>query len=415
LTVGIQQVKGCRFCGGALSISFCDLGMMPLANSYVSLENAHTPDPVFPLHARVCERCFLVQLDHVVDARDIFSDYAYFSSFSSGWLAHARRFAHEMIRGLPLGPKDFVVEVASNDGYLLKNFVEAGIPCLGIEPAENVAQAARAAGVPTETCFFGRAVAEIIVARHGHAKLVIGNNVLAHVPDVSDFVGGMACLAGVSGMVSVEVPHLLELVRRVEFDTIYHEHYSYWSLHALEAVFEAHGLSVIHVQELPTHGGSIRVLACASSRPASPQVNAVRQAEAAAGITGLCFYQGFAPRVRRVLEDFRDYLESARRSGRRVAGYGAAAKANTFLNAGGPTATHLICVADRSPHKQHRLLPGTRIPVVAPDTLVERRPDDIVILAWNMADEIMRQMTGVARWGARFVMAIPKLQILVAK
>lgn len=253
------------------------------------------------------------------------------------------------------------------------------------------------------------------MARHGHAKLVIGNNVLAHVIDVNDFVSGMACLAGASGVVSVEVPHVLELVRRVEFDTIYHEHYSYWSLHALEAVFEAHRLSVIDVEELPTHGGSIRVLACASSRPASPRVDAVRQAEAAAGITSLCFYQGFAPRVCRALDGFRDYLDSARRSGRRVAGYGAAAKGNTFLNAVGPMATDLICVADRSPYKQHRLLPGTRIPVVAPDTLVERRPDDIVILAWNMADEIMRQMAGVARWGAQFVLAIPELQILVAK
>src|SRR5262245_29274055 len=301
---------------------------MPLANSYVSPEQAEKPDRVFPLHARVCERCFLVQLDHIVDAQAIFSDYAYFSSFSSGWLEHAKRFAEEMIQFLELGKDDFVVEVASNDGYLLKNFVAADVACLGIEPASNVAAAARASGVPTEVTFFGLSVAHDIVSRRGHPSLVIANNVLAHVPDINDFVAGLAYLAGPSGLVSIEVPHLLRLVEHTEFDTIYHEHYAYWSIHAMAAVFEAHDLNIVDVKKLPTHGGSLRVFARPFGISPSDDVASLRATETAAGITDPKFYEQFGPRVERVIGTFRQYLRKAGAAGRRVAGYGAAAKGN---------------------------------------------------------------------------------------
>jgi C-methyltransferase C-terminal domain/Putative zinc binding domain/Methyltransferase domain len=386
---------------------------MPLANSYIRPEQTDQPDLVFPLHARVCERCFLVQLDHIVNAQAIFSDYAYFSSFSSDWLEHAKRFAKEMIQVLKLGKGDFVVEVASNDGYLLKNFVAANIGCLGIEPANNVAATARAAGVPTEITFFGLAVAQDIVAQRGHASLVIANNVLAHVPDVNDFVAGLAYLAGASGLISIEVPHLLQLIQRTEFDTIYHEHYAYWSLHAMAAVFEAHALNIADVKELPTHGGSLRVFARRSDTKPSRNVAALRAAEAQAGIADPRFYERFGPQVERVIAAFREYLGEAHTTGRRVAAYGAAAKGNTFLNAGKVTAGDIMFVADRNPHKQGHLLPGSRIPIVAPEVVLDRKPDDLIILPWNVADEIVREMAAIRQWGGRFVIGVPKLHFLV--
>jgi hypothetical protein len=385
---------------------------MPLANSYIRPEQTDQPDPVFPLHARVCERCFLVQLDHIVDAQAIFSDYAYFSSFSLGWLEHAKRFAEEMIQVLKLGEHDFVVEVASNDGYLLKNFVAADIGCLGIEPANNVAATARSAGVPTEIAFFGLTVARDIVAKRGHASLVIANNVLAHVPDVNDFVAGLAYLAGSSGLISIEVPHLLQLVQRTEFDTIYHEHYAYWSLHAMAAVFEAHGLKIVDVKELPTHGGSLRVFARCSGIRSSRNVATLTATEVQAGIADPRFYERFGPRVERVIAAFREYLGKVHTTGRRIAAYGAAAKGNTFLNAGKVTAGDIMFVADRNPHKQGHLLPGSRIPIVAPEIVLDRKPDDLIILPWNMAEEIVREMAAIQRWSGRFVIAVPNLRFL---
>jgi hypothetical protein len=386
---------------------------MPLANYYVRPEQADMPDPVFPLHARVCERCFLVQLDHVVDPQAIFSDYAYFSSFSSSWLEHARRFAQEMIEMLDLGNDDFVVEVASNDGYLLKNFVAADIACLGVEPASNVAETARAAGVPTEAIFFGLAAARNIVSRRGHASLVIANNVLAHVPDVNDFVSGLAHLAGSSGLISIEVPHLLRLVQHTEFDTIYHEHYAYWSLHAMTNVLHAHGLATVDVREIPTHGGSLRVFARASGARRSSNVAALHAAEAKAGIADPGFYEQFGPRVSGVITAFRQYLRGARAAGRCVAAYGAAAKGNTFLNASKITPRDVAFVADRNPHKQGHLLPGSRIPIVAPQSVLDRKPHDLIILPWNVADEIVEEMAGIRRWGGRFVIGVPKLRFVV--
>jgi hypothetical protein len=396
-----RRITACRFCDGSLSIPFCDLGATPLANSYVDPARAGTPDKVFPLNAMVCERCHLVQLDHIVDANEIFSDYAYFSSFSTSWMEHARHFATGAAARFGLGAGSFVVEIASNDGYLLHNFVAAGIPCLGVEPAANVAAAAERAGVPTRVAFFGAAEARAIVAGRGHADLVIANNVLAHVPDINDFVEGLAILAGPRGLVSIEAPHLLALVRQVQFDTIYHEHYAYWSLHAMRQVLEAHGLLVRDVRLLPTHGTSLRVLA---GRPASwAQSDLAAVAEAEAGVATADFYAGFAPRVAAVLDGFRRHIK-----GKRIAAYGAAAKGNTFLNAAGVTARDILMVADRNPAKQGRLLPGSRIPIVPPEALAAARPEQVVILPWNLATEIANELKPLI--DAPLVVAVPRLR-----
>ncbi len=391
----------CRFCGGALSIPFCDLGSQPLANSY--LADAGTPDPRYPLNAMACEACLLVQLDHVADAQAIFSDYAYFSSYSSTWLEHARVFAADIIGRLGLDKTSFVAEIASNDGYLLRNFVAAGIPCIGVEPAANVARAAL--GVPTLVAFFGREVAHRIVIARGHADLVVANNVLAHVPDINDFIAGLALLAGPAGVVSIEVPHLLNLIAGVQFDTIYHEHYAYFSLHALTQVLGAHGLAVIGVERVATHGGSLRVFASAGTPPIGPSdLASVRADEAAAGLDTPAGYTGLAPRVRGIIEGFRAW----RATRGRVAAYGAAAKGNTFLNAVGEAG--LLAVADRNPAKQGRLLPGSRVPVVTPEALRDLEVDDVLILPWNIAGEIAAELRALPGWRARLWVAVPAMR-----
>ncbi len=386
---GAVPVTACRACGGALGATFCDLGIQPVANSYIPPEAAAAPEPRFPLRCVVCRDCRLVQLDTVVDAEGIFSDYAYFSSASASWLDHAARFARDMAARFALNTDSFVVEVASNDGYLLRNFVAAGIPCLGVEPAANVADVARQNGVPTETRFFGEAYARDLVARRGHADLIAANNVLAHVPAVQDFVAGLAILAGPRGVVSIEAPHLVRLVDGVQFDTIYHEHYAYWSLLAMDLLLSRHGLKVFEVERLATHGGSLRVLASAADRGESEGLRAVRAEEAARGLAGDAFYQGFEARVQATLAGFRAWLAGAK--GRRLGAYGAAAKGNTFLNAAGVTASDIRAVADRSPAKQGRLLPGSRIPVVTPEALLAMPLDDILILPWNIGAEIAAQ------------------------
>lgn len=410
------RVTACRSCGGALSIPFCDLGFTPLANAYVAPEQAALPDPVVPLNAVVCESCYLVQLDHVVDAATIFADYAYFSSYSSSWLAHAAAFTQAAIQRYQLHAGSFVVEVASNDGYLLRNFVTAGIPCLGVEPAANVATAALAAGVPTEVAFFGRAVAARLVRERGHADLIIANNVLAHVPDINDFVAGLAELAGPHGTVSIEAPHLLALIAQTQFDTIYHEHYAYWSLHAMARLLETHGLLVHAVDVLPTHGTSLRVLASADAaagqRHGAGDLPLVQAQEEAAGLDTPVPYCDFEFRVQAVLAGFQAWLERTRSAGRCVAAYGAAAKGNTFLNAACVEYPAIELVADRNPAKQGRLLPGSRIPVVSPQALLARQPDDVLILPWNLAPEIVGELRGVSAWGGRLTVAIPAIQEL---
>jgi hypothetical protein len=407
--IGAVSVTACRACGGALGATFCDLGVQPVANSFIPPEQAAAPEPRFPLRSVVCRDCRLVQLDTVVDAEGIFRDYAYFSSASASWLDHAARFARAMTARFGLDARSFVVEVASNDGYLLRNFVAAGIPCLGVEPAGNVAEVARAAGVPTETRFFGEAYARDLVARRGHADLIAANNVLAHVPAVTDFVAGLAVLAGPRGVVSIEAPHLLRLVDGVQFDTIYHEHYAYWSLLAMESLLARQGLRAFDVERLATHGGSLRVLASAADRGESEGLRAVRAEEAARGLAGDAFYRGFEDRVRATLDGFRAWLAAAK--GRRIGAYGAAAKGNTFLNAAGVTAADILAVADRSPAKQGRLLPGSRIPVVTPEALLAMPLDDILVLPWNIGAEIAAQIRA-GGFGGRVWTAVPAMREL---
>jgi len=400
-----RPITACRACGGAISAMFCDLGATPLANDYPPPGSA--PLPRYPLAAVVCGTCRMVQLDHVVEAEAIFTDYAYFSSFSESWLDHAARYAAAMRERLSLGAQSFVVEIASNDGYLLRNFVTIGIPCLGVEPAANVAASAVAAGVPTEVRFFGQEAARDIVARRGPADLVIANNVLAHVPDVVDFAAGLAHLAGPRGVVTIEAPHLLSLVDGVQFDTIYHEHYAYWSLYAVERLLAAQGLRVFDVEKLTTHGGSLRYFASADTeRAEGPGLVAVRAEEEACGIAGDAFYQGFNVRVAEALAAFNAWLAQCRAAGMRLGAYGAAAKGNTFLNAAGVTAADFVAVADRNPAKQDRILPGSAIPIVSPEALLAMAPDAILVLPWNLAEEISGQLRA-AGFKGRLATALP--------
>ncbi len=405
----------CRFCEAPLEHPFVDLGMSPIANAYPRPEDLGSMEPFYPLRVYVCERCFLVQLPaHHAPERLFDADYAYFSSYSDSWLAHCRRYAESMVASLGLGPQSQVVEVASNDGYLLQFFRDAGVPVLGIEPAANCAEVARRAGIPTEVRFFGRAAAADLAPRR-RADLMIGNNVLAHVPNINDFVAGFAALLKPGGVATLEFPHLLNLIERNEFDTIYHEHYSYLSFGAAERVFAAHGLTLYDVEELPTHGGSLRIYARHArntARPVSPRVEALRAKERAAGLDALAGYAGFEERVRKVKRDLLGFLIRAREEGRRVAAYGAPAKGNTLLNYCGVRTDLLDYTVDRSPHKQGRFLPGVRIPIHAPDKLRETRPDFILILPWNLQDEIVEQMRDARDWGARFVVAIPGLRVL---
>lgn len=404
-------VTQCRACAAPFGPVFCDLGQMAVANSYLPPGADPAKEPRFPLRAVVCSACRMVQLDHLVDATGIFTDYAYFSSASTSWLTHAAAFCAAMTKRLALGPQSRVIEVASNDGYLLRNFVAAGIPCLGIEPAANVAAVAQAAGVPTEVAFLNPASAAAIVERHGPADLVVANNVLAHVPDINGFVAGLALLLGPQGVLSVECPHLLNLVDQVQFDTIYHEHYSYWSLLAVERLFARHGLQVFDVEHLPTHGGSLRVLAARSQRAPSDALIALRLTEAQRGLDDDAFYQGFAVRVEKVVQGFQAWLAAKIDMGRKVAAYGAAAKGNTFLNAALVRRGDVMAVADMSPAKQGRLLPGSHVPVVAPQALLAMQPDDILILPWNIAPEIVGQLRAAGFEGGLWT-AVPQMRRL---
>jgi SAM-dependent methyltransferase len=406
----------CHSCGFELRHTFLDLGEQPLANSYLTAEQLDAGDErAYPLHARVCGACLLVQVDAVVPAEDIFSDYAYFSSYSDSWLAHCAVYADAVTERLSLGPDSRVVEIASNDGYLLKNFVAAGVPVLGVEPAANVAEVAVAAGVPTEVAFFGRACAEALVARGHRADLVIANNVLAHVPDLEDFVTGLATVLAPDGVLTVEVPHLLRMVEGTEFDTIYHEHYSYFSLLAVRDVLARRGLQVFDVEELTTHGGSLRIWAARAESgawPHQPSVGEVLGAERAAGLDTIGGYRAFEPRVRALLADLRAFLDGARNRGQRVAAYGAAAKGNTLLNAAGVTSDDIEYVVDRSPHKQGRYLPGSHLPILGPDHLRCDCPDYVLVLPWNLRDEIIEQMGDVRDFGCQFVVPVPTLQVI---
>jgi SAM-dependent methyltransferase len=400
----------CRFCDAVLRHSFADLGMSPLANAYVAPNRLQQPERFYPLHAYVCERCFLVQLPTAVTPDEIFSDYAYFSSYSDSWLEHARRFVDEISERLELGPANQVVELASNDGYLLRWFIERGIPVLGVEPAANVAAIALARGIPTVTEFFGREVGERLV-REGHAAdLVVGNNVLAHVPDMNDFVAGVTALLKPDGVVTMEFPHLLQLIEETEFDTIYHEHFSYFSFLTVRQVFRRQGLTLFDVEELPTHGGSLRIYG-ARARPETKRPEELLARERAAGLGSIEIYTEFEARVREAKRALLEFLIDARRDGRSVVGYGAAAKGTTLLNYCGARADLVDYVVDRSPYKQGLFMPGTRIPIHAPERVAETKPDYVLVLAWNLAREIMAQMAHVREWGCRFVTPIPRTRV----
>ncbi|MDJ0942194.1 MAG: class I SAM-dependent methyltransferase [Kiloniellales bacterium] len=406
--------KACRFCGAALTQTFVDLGETPLANSYLSEADLARPEPRYPLHARVCQACFLVQVASVVPPEEIFGDYAYFSSYSTTWVEHAKRFAKASIARFALDADSRVVEVASNDGYLLRHFVAAGIPVLGVEPAGNVAAAAQAVGVPTEVRFFGQEVARDLVAREAGADLLVANNVLAHVPDLNDFVAGLRALLNPAGVLSVEFPHLLRLIEQVQFDTIYHEHFCYFSFLSVEQVFNKHGLLVFDVERLSTHGGSLRVLACrggGQARAEGPAVEDLRRLEHARGLDRLDTYDGFAAKVAAVKEGLVRFLRDAKAEGKNVVAYGAAAKGNTLLNTCGIDEELIAYAVDRNPHKQSHYLPGSHLPICPPQRVFETKPDYLLILPWNLRDEIVASMADIRAWGGRFVIPIPEVEV----
>lgn len=402
----------CRSCGTPLETTFVNLGMSPLANSLLSAEQASAMERFYPLHARVCGKCFLVQLEEFESPENIFSDYLYFSSYSDAWLAHCARYAEKMIATMRLGAQSRVVEIASNDGYLLQFFAKRGVPVLGIEPARNVARVATEKGIPTEVAFFGTQTALRLRNEHA-ADLIAANNVLAHVPDINDFVSGFSILLKAGGTITVEFPHLLHLIAEGQFDTIYHEHYSYLSLLSVEEVFRRHGLSLYDVEELSTHGGSLRIFAGHSNenRAEGAGLKAMREKERAAGLDRITTYARFAASVVSRKSDVLAFFIEQQRAGKTVVGYGAAAKGNTLLNYCGVGPEFMHYVVDRSPHKQGRLLPGSHIPVLAPSAVFETRPDYLFILPWNLREEIAAQMKGIREWGGKFVTPIPRLEI----
>ena len=404
----------CRFCGAVLQDVFVDLGLSPLANNYVPAERLAAGEMFFPLKVYVCRHCLLVQLEVFETPENIFSDYAYFSSYSDSWLEHARRYSENVIERFKISGDSFVVEIASNDGYLLRNFTALNIPVLGVEPAANVAEAAVAQGIPTLVRFFGSDLAGELVRSRRPADLIIGNNVLAHVPQLNDFVAGLKRLLNAQGVITMEFPHLLRLMESNQFDTIYHEHFSYFSFFAVRRVFAAHELTIFDVDELPTHGGSLRIYAGHagdSSKFCTARVTDLEARESALGLDRLDGYAGFAPRVIDTKSRLLSFLVEARREGKRVAAYGAAAKGNTLLNYCGVRTDFIEYVVDRSPEKQGKYLPGTRIPIREPDHVRDTRPDYLLILPWNIKDEVMKQMSYIRSWGGKFVVPIPEVTV----
>ncbi len=404
----------CRLCQAKLTATFVDLGMSPLCESFVGADRFDSPETFYPLHVRICSECLLVQLPAYVPGEEIFTEYAYFSSYSDSWVAHAKRYVDEMTGRLGLTSDSLVIEVASNDGYLLQHFVTEGVPVLGVEPAANVAEVARGKGVRTETCFLGSTTGARIADTYGRADLVVANNVYAHIPDIRDFTAGLAALLKPSGLLTLEFPHLLRLIERRQFDTIYHEHYHYLSLRTASQALATAGLRVVDVDELETHGGSLRVAA----RPADaatepgPKVAAVLAAEAAAGLHTLDGHAGFAESVFTIKRDLLSFLLSARMDGKTVVGYGAPGKGNTLLNHCGIRSDLLAYTVDRSPYKQGKVLPGTHIPIHHPDRIAADRPDFVLVLPWNLRSELESQLSYVSQWGGRLVFPIPSLEVV---
>ena len=405
----------CRSCSAPLSEVLVDLGSSPLANSYLEPEKMQQGEVYYPLCVYLCHRCWLAQLPEFESSEGIFSDYAYFSSFSDSWLDHARRYVDAMAERFGLGEGSRVIEIASNDGYLLQYFKARNIPCLGIEPAANVAQAAVAKGIPTRVEFFGTDCANKLAAQGEKADLLLGNNVLAHVPNLNDFVAGLKIALAEGGVLTMEFPHLLRLMDENQFDTIYHEHFSYFSLVAVERVFARHGLTLFDVEELDTHGGSLRIFVRHqedATKAVGERVNELRSRELARGMETPGFYRDFAERVSETKRKLLAFLIQEKRAGKTIVGYGAPAKGNTLLNYCGVRTDFVDYTVDRSPHKQGRFLPGTRIPIAGPDRIRETTPDYVLILPWNLRREIMSQMADIAEWGGRFIVAIPEVTVL---
>jgi len=405
----------CRFCNTELRHIFVDLGMSPPCESYLRIDQLNQMEPFYPLNVYVCANCFLVQLPEYVNPEEIFSDYAYFSSYSDTWLRHSETYTEMIIERLQLQERSHVIEVASNDGYLLQYFVARGVPVLGIEPAANVAEEALKRGVPTLVKFFGRQTARELAAEGKHADLLLGNNVLAQVSDLNDFVAGMKILLKPQGVITIEFPHLMRLMEENQLDTIYHEHFSYFSFITAEKIFAAHGLILFDVEELATHGGSLRIYARHAedpSHPVSQRVTALRTREEAAGFTCLAHYFPFAEKAKETKRKLLEFLIHAKRESKSIAGYGAPGKGNTLLNYCGIRSDFLDYTVDRSPYKQGKFLPGTHIPIFHPDYIKQTCPDYVLILPWNVKEEIMEQMAFIREWGGQFVVPIPEVRVL---
>jgi len=409
-----DNASKCRFCGHPLRFSLVDLGMSPLCESFLSPEQLNQMEPFYPLHVYVCEQCYLAQLEEYVSPEHIFTEYAYFSSYAVTWLQHAEKYVNSMTERFKLNDKSFVVEVASNDGYLLQYFVKKNIPVLGIEPAKNVAKVAIEKGVPTLTEFFGVKLAEQLRAEGRQADLIAGNNVLAQVPDINDFVGGMKILLKPGGVITIEFPHLMRLMEENQFDTIYHEHFSYFSFITAEKIFAAHGLTLFDVEELPTHGGSLRIHGRHTENEAltvTVRAKEMHEREVKAGFTKMEHYAAFGEQVKETKRKLLEFLITAKREGKSIAGYGAPGKGNTLLNYCGIRTDFLDYTVDRNPYKHGRFLPGTHIPIYSPEKIQETKPDYVFILPWNFKDEIMSQMAGIREWGGRFVIPIPEVKV----
>jgi SAM-dependent methyltransferase len=404
----------CRFCGAKLERTFVDLGVSPLVQSFLSAEQLNQMEPFYPLQVFVCGNCFLVQLQEFVAPENIFSDYLYFASYSESWLAHAKRYTDEMVQRFPINGSSLVVEIASNDGYLLQYFVDKKVPVLGIEPAANVAAVATQKGISSLVKFFSSQTARELVAKGMRADLLLGNNVLAHVPDINDFVKGMKILLKPNGVITMEFPHLMRLIEENQFDTIYHEHFSYFSFLTVQRIFAAHALTLFDVQELSTHGGSLRIFARHSedsSKPICPRVTELLHREESAGYSRIETYSRFSEQVKETKRKLLEFLIQAKRSGKKIAAYGAAAKGNTLLNYCGIRTDFVEYTVDRSPYKQGKFLPGTRIPVYSPEQIRKTRPDYLLILPWNLKDEIIEQNAYIRDWGGQFVIPIPKVAV----
>ena len=404
----------CRFCGTFLKHTFLDLGTSPFANSYVKAEDLGEMEPFFPLYVFVCEQCFLVQLKDCSTPDRIFSDYAYFSSYSDIWLQHVSAYTDMITQRIKLNAQNLVIEIASNDGYLLQFFMKKNIPVLGVEPAENVAKVAQEKGIPTRVSFFGEQYAQTLVGEGIQADLLIGNNVLAHVPDLNDFVRGLKTLLAPQGTITIEFPHLMRLIAENQFDTIYHEHFSYFSFLTVEQIFRHHGLILFDVEEIPTHGGSLRIYArhdTDHSRPVESRVDELQKREAAAGLACLDSYLSFTKTVQVTKWKLLSFLIEAKEQGKTIVGYGAPAKGNTLLNYCGIGTDFLECTVDRSPYKQGQYLPGTRIPIFEPEIITKTKPDYLLILPWNIKDEVMQQMSSIREWGGKFIVPIPQVKV----